>query len=725
MEQKGTAERTSPGRKRVGCYILGDTIGEGSFAKVRVGTHIVAQERVAIKIIDKRLIANRDYVKKNLRREADMMRKLNHANISKLYEVLETQNNYYLVMELAEGGEFMRYLCDRRRLSERETRRFMRQLVSAVEYMHQEELVHRDIKIENFLLDSNNDLKVIDFGLSNVLGPDGFLRTQCGSPAYAAPEIFSSTGYGTAVDAWSIGVNMFAMLTGELPFNVDPPNNMCKLHAKIIEGCVFPDFLTKDCKDLLSRLLTVDETSRIKLSEVLKHSWMNRGHSKRLMACSYDNLIADNLNMDAISYMSELGYSAKEVIENVLQNRPVPANAVYHLLVRRLEKGCGFPDEVMAHVQSDVDREGAITDMSYRSTKHPDNAMIKDTSLESTIGNKNNSRPITCGRSYIIDTPTESGASQTQHHNGRTSKLKPSQDDVDHISDSLKEIDLKNNEINCFNNMISRNQENKTDKLRSVIKTQTLRKKYDHSSLTCAQTQQRQLSAIKEYKVQSGTAEISETFTESKKHQTRTPSDSFLQKTYKAVRPPLRRSISHTLGCNIAVQPHQNDNCCVNNGRIVVGLESVTNHRKCRPTQCKKRAETVPSKDSFNRAIPKERLRRSNTDPSIYSFPQRPRHQEYLAEPSYVHRKELSVQKLDICSQNPQPSSRTISGALFGFPTRLRSSSRKLMKQKRTQEHGLSRTTNMQSATKYIGSRPRREDTTGLPSLKHKDTDFR
>ncbi|XP_071801112.1 uncharacterized protein [Asterias amurensis] len=332
-------------RKRVGGYVVGDTVGEGSFGKVRMGTHTDTEERVAMKIIDKRLVAKREYVRKNLRREAVVLQRLSHPNIIRLYEVLETSNNYYLVMEFAEGGPFMKYLCERKKLSERETRKFMRQLVSAVEFMHQADVVHRDIKVENFLLDEDMNLKVIDFGLSNIMGSDGLLKTQCGSPAYAAPEIFCNASYGPAVDVWSIGVNMFAMLTGELPFTVDPPTNMTKLHAKIMQGCTIPQHLTRECKDLLGKLLTADEKERISLCDVMRHPWINRGYTRRLYPSEFPNrLTNEQLDTSVISSLVSGGFTESVIRDAVTQNRPIAETAGYHLLRKRVSNGWGFPD---------------------------------------------------------------------------------------------------------------------------------------------------------------------------------------------------------------------------------------------------------------------------------------------------------------------------------------------------------------------------------------------
>ncbi|CAF4522892.1 unnamed protein product, partial [Didymodactylos carnosus] len=148
----------------------------------------------------------RNYLRANLRREASMMQRMQHSNIVQLHEVMETENSYYIVMDLVQGQEFVKYLTKKRQLDENETRRYIRQIVSAVDHMHRAHVIHRDIKLQNFMLDQNNDIVIIDFGLSNSLDEKGFLTTQCGSPAYAAPEIFAHQEYGPAVDVWSMYV---------------------------------------------------------------------------------------------------------------------------------------------------------------------------------------------------------------------------------------------------------------------------------------------------------------------------------------------------------------------------------------------------------------------------------------------------------------------------------------------------------------------------------------
>ncbi|KAM5332765.1 hormonally up-regulated neu tumor-associated kinase isoform 2-T2 [Glossophaga mutica] len=207
--------------KRVGNYLVGSRkLGEGSFAKVREGLHVLTGEKVAIKVIDKKRAKKDTYVTKNLRREGQIQQMIRHPNITQLLDILETENSYYLVMELCPGGNLMHKIYEQKRLEEPEARRYIRQLVSAVEHLHRAGVVHRDLKIENLLLDEDNNIKLIDFGLSNcagILGHSDPFSTQCGSPAYAAPELLARKKYGPKIDVWSMSHHLPALAAGARP----------------------------------------------------------------------------------------------------------------------------------------------------------------------------------------------------------------------------------------------------------------------------------------------------------------------------------------------------------------------------------------------------------------------------------------------------------------------------------------------------------------------------
>ncbi|CAF4662322.1 unnamed protein product [Rotaria sp. Silwood1] len=333
-------------RKKVGNYIILKTIGEGSFAKVRLGVHLITEMKVAVKVINKREVFKRNYLRTNLRREASMMQRMSHKNIIQLHEVMETENSYYIVMDLVQGNEFVKYLTKKKQLDENETRKYIRQIVSAVEHMHRARVIHRDIKLQNFMLDQNSDIVIIDFGLSNCLDEKGFLTTQCGSPAYAAPEIFAHQEYGPAVDVWSIGVNMFAMLMGKLPFKVEHRSrNLAKLHACILKGCEIPNTLSHDCHDLLSRLLEPSPTKRITIPEILRHPFLTDLLGPIELIPFKPHADLREVNQSIIRYLAiKYGYSEHEVEEAVVHRKPIACRALYSLIERRLKEGLGWPD---------------------------------------------------------------------------------------------------------------------------------------------------------------------------------------------------------------------------------------------------------------------------------------------------------------------------------------------------------------------------------------------
>ena len=156
-----------------------------------------------------------------VKREVQYLKFLRHPHIIKLYEVITTPTDIILVMEYA-GNELFNYIIDRGRMSEVEARRFFQQIISAIDYCHRHKICHRDLKLENLLLDAHNNIKIADFGLSNLMQDGDFMRTSCGSPNYAAPEVISGKLYaGPEVDVWSCGIILYVMLCGRLPFD-DP-----------------------------------------------------------------------------------------------------------------------------------------------------------------------------------------------------------------------------------------------------------------------------------------------------------------------------------------------------------------------------------------------------------------------------------------------------------------------------------------------------------------------
>jgi len=259
---------------RVCDYVLGKTLGVGNFGKVKVATHEPTGKKVAVKILNRQKLRALEMGKK-VRREIEIMRLCNHAHIIRLYEVIDTQRDIFVILEYVSGGELFDYIVQHGKLQENEARRFFQQIVSGVGYLHQQRVIHRDLKPENLLLDENNNIRIADFGLSNIIHDGFFLKTSCGSPNYAAPEVISGNLYpGPEVDVWSCGVILYALLCGCLPFDDE---NIPNLFKKIKSGAyVLPTYLSKGASDLIPKMLTVDPVKRITIPDVQKHEWYQR-----------------------------------------------------------------------------------------------------------------------------------------------------------------------------------------------------------------------------------------------------------------------------------------------------------------------------------------------------------------------------------------------------------------------------------------------------------------
>lgn len=256
---------------KVGPYELLDTIGRGSFGKVKLARRIGTTNVVAVKILCREKMKKMD-VELKVTREIEILPKLNHPHIAKLYHVLTSKNELFLFMEYVPGGELFDYIINNGRLSTEQSRKFFQQLISAVDYCHRQGIVHRDLKPENVLLDKNNNLKIIDFGLANALRDGIFLKTSCGSPNYASPELVSGILYaGPEVDIWACGVMLYVFLTGRMPFDHE---NIQVLFKKIKSGSFYvPGFMGDSVADLLKHMLTPDSVQRATMKEIINHPW--------------------------------------------------------------------------------------------------------------------------------------------------------------------------------------------------------------------------------------------------------------------------------------------------------------------------------------------------------------------------------------------------------------------------------------------------------------------
>ncbi|XP_032660116.1 serine/threonine-protein kinase MARK2 isoform X15 [Chelonoidis abingdonii] len=312
----------------IGNYRLLKTIGKGNFAKVKLARHVLTGKEVAVKIIDKTQLNSSSLQK--LFREVRIMKVLNHPNIVKLFEVIETEKTLYLVMEYASGGEVFDYLVAHGRMKEKEARAKFRQIVSAVQYCHQKFIVHRDLKAENLLLDADMNIKIADFGFSNEFTFGNKLDTFCGSPPYAAPELFQGKKYdGPEVDVWSLGVILYTLVSGSLPFD---GQNLKELRERVLRGKYrIPFYMSTDCENLLKKFLILNPSKRGTLEQIMKDRWMNVGHEDDELK-PYMEPVPDYKDPRRTELMISMGYTREEIQESLIGQKYNEVMATYLLL---------------------------------------------------------------------------------------------------------------------------------------------------------------------------------------------------------------------------------------------------------------------------------------------------------------------------------------------------------------------------------------------------------
>ncbi|XP_071305812.1 serine/threonine-protein kinase SIK3 isoform X3 [Agelaius tricolor] len=331
-----------PGPARIGYYEIERTIGKGNFAVVKLATHLVTRAKVAIKIIDKTQLDEENL--KKIFREVQIMKMLCHPHIIRLYQVMETERMIYLVTEYASGGEIFDHLVAHGRMAEKEARRKFKQIVAAVNFCHCRNIVHRDLKAENLLLDANLNIKIADFGFSNIFTPGQLLKTWCGSPPYAAPELFEGKEYdGPKVDIWSLGVVLYVLVCGALPFDGSTLQN---LRARVLSGKFrIPFFMSTECEHLIRHMLVLDPSKRLSMEQICKHKWMKLGEAD----AEFDRLIAEcqhlkterqlePLNEDVLLAMADMGLDKERTVQSLRADAYDHYSAIYSLLCDRLKR---------------------------------------------------------------------------------------------------------------------------------------------------------------------------------------------------------------------------------------------------------------------------------------------------------------------------------------------------------------------------------------------------
>ena len=321
--------------KQIGDYLINEKIDDNMNKQLYIANHIPTEEKVTIKVLNKiQLLSEPENLKKT-EREILILKKMFHKNIIKLFEIIETSQKIYLVMELCEGGDLYNYISTRGHLSERQSCKFFHEIIEALSYLHSQHITHRDIKPENILLDTKGktiSLKLIDFGISNHYD-ENLLDTSCGTSAFAAPEMYKGEKYNPLFcDIWSSGIVLYAMIFGYLPFGDENEQNNIN---NIINGNYeIPDEANEDLRDLLTHIIEIDPNKRYNLEQIKSHKWYNiiKDNSIPGLIVDKNKIPIDNR---IVKVCEAYGYERDKIIESVSGNYYDNCTSVYYILLSK------------------------------------------------------------------------------------------------------------------------------------------------------------------------------------------------------------------------------------------------------------------------------------------------------------------------------------------------------------------------------------------------------
>ncbi|CAF4891062.1 unnamed protein product, partial [Rotaria socialis] len=322
-----------------GLYNLGQTIGTGHFAVVKLARHVFTQKEVAVKVIDKTKLD--EISKAHLFQEVQCMKLVQHPNVVRLYEVIDTPNKLYLILEFADGGDMYDYITRHANgLNESLSRKYFRQICRALKYCHKMYVCHRDLKPENIVFfEKQGVVKLTDFGFSNLFSPGKKLLTSCGSLAYSAPEILLGDPYDApAVDIWSLGVILFMLVTGRAPFQEANDSET----VMMILDCSYkvPSHISSECQSLIYRMIVREPEKRATLDEVISDIWYRQcedDDNKEQHRIDSLRLISHEDHELIIQQMIDGNIADKETISTALNdNQYNHMTATYYLLAEQI-----------------------------------------------------------------------------------------------------------------------------------------------------------------------------------------------------------------------------------------------------------------------------------------------------------------------------------------------------------------------------------------------------
>ena len=394
--------------KQIGNYRLGEEIGSGAFGKVILGLHIITGEKVAIKILNKIILSETPEDYELVKQELSILKIVKHKYIVQLYEILETAQHIFIIMEYCEGQDIMDYILTRGHLSENESLKYFQQLINALYYLHSQNITHRDIKIDNLLLDRNLDLKLIDFGLSTKYRDDCLLNQPCGTVVYAAPEVLDCKEYhGMLADVWSSGIVLFGMMSGFLPFG-DPDDEVNK--KLVLQGNIeIPKFFSREATDLLKHMLDINPLKRYTLEEIMIHPWFNK---KKFDLIPGIIIGINKIPVDEKIVNLCVTYNAdkNKVRNSVINNKFNSESALYYLLVKKL-KNCGndsvsdlCSNKFIKYIMDETNRKDYINKLQNKFKINNNKLMyIKNELTKEKLDDKDRIKIISQLNDYVIN----------------------------------------------------------------------------------------------------------------------------------------------------------------------------------------------------------------------------------------------------------------------------------------------------------------------------------
>ncbi|XP_062868257.1 serine/threonine-protein kinase NIM1 [Trichomycterus rosablanca] len=359
--------------RRVGFYKVCGEIGCGNFSKVKLAFHALTKDKVAIKVLDKMRLDLQ--TQRMLSREVSTMESLYHPNVLRLFEVIETPGRLYLVLEYAGGGDLHTRIVLQGKLSDLESKLVFAQILSAVKHMHDNNIIHRDLKAENVLYTRSMCVKVADFGFSTRIASHAqMLETFCGSPQYAAPELFQDRSYmGPPVDVWAMGVLLFFMVAGTAPFRAD---TIPKLRRCVLQGAyVLPTWVSAPCRRLIQGILRLDPAERCAVDQMCGCEWLLPVEILRpglpLSQLSPVNLLTGGAGPErdeVRAALQELGVTEEHILNNQGKKIRSPITGMYRIVLHRIQRDRGSERVPMiAGVVKDPKRDSLRT---YRNLRH-------------------------------------------------------------------------------------------------------------------------------------------------------------------------------------------------------------------------------------------------------------------------------------------------------------------------------------------------------------------